>query len=445
MIDPAALRRRASPIDRSSDRLVALGAIALAVAFLVASVVAMFLPVAVRRGAWLPLHLALAGAATTAIAGVMPFFAAAFAAAPPSDARLRTAAVGTVALGAAAVSVGVVGGEVGLAVAGGIGFVAGIALTAIATVRPLGRALGPSRGLVTQGYVIALGEVAVGASLATLFVAGWPPIVEDWARVKPAHAWLNLVGFVSLVIATTLLHFFPTVVGARIALRPSARITVAGLAAGAPLVALGFAVSSDLIARIGAVGVIGGAMGLAVYAWRTWQTKARWTTDPGWHRFAIGGLVSAIVWFEIGMAVAAGQVLVFGADPAELVGRGGRRSARRRLDRAGDRRIGDAPAAGGRSGRSCRPRAAATAPRASGHGPAGGPQRRRRGAGDRPAPRGWDAGDDRGRPRRARSRYHRRAAWNCCSDGSPSTADLTASRRRAARAALSMSSSAQAG
>ena len=74
---------------------------------------------------------------------------------------------------------------------------------------------GASRGLVTQEYVLALGEVAVGASLATLFVAGWPPIVEDWARIKPAHAWFNLVGFVSLVIATTLLHFFPTVVGAR--------------------------------------------------------------------------------------------------------------------------------------------------------------------------------------------------------------------------------------
>lgn len=316
MIDPTALRRRASPIDRSSDRLVALGAIGIAVAFLVAAIAAMFLPAAVRRGTWLPVHLAMAGAATTAIAGVMPFFAAAFAAAAPSDARLRMAAVGMVALGAAAVSVGVAASGVGLATAGGVGFVAGIVLTGVATIRPLGRALGPSRGLVTQGYVIALGEVAVGASLATLFVVGWPPVVEHWARIKPAHAWLNLIGFVSLVIATTLLHFFPTVVGARIALRPSARITVAGLAAGAPLVALGFATSADLIARFGAVAVLGGGGALAVYAWRTWQTRARWTTDPGWHRFAIGGLVSAIIWLEIGIAVAAARVVTFGADPA---------------------------------------------------------------------------------------------------------------------------------
>jgi hypothetical protein len=294
VIDPAALRRRAQPIDRSSDRLVALVAIGIAVAFLVAAGIAMFLPEAARRGAWLPLHLALAGAATTAIAGVMPFFAAAFAAAPPSDARLRLGAVRAVVLGAAAMSVGVVGGTVGLAVVGGVGFVAGAVLVGIATVRPLNRALGPSRGLVAQGYVVALGEVVVGASLATLLVAGWPPVVSDWFRLKPVHSWLNVVGFISLVIATTLLHFLPTVVGARIALRPSARLTVAGLAVGAPAVALGYVVPSDLIARAGALCVIAGAAGLTVYAWRTWQTRARWTTDPGWHRFAMGGLISAI-------------------------------------------------------------------------------------------------------------------------------------------------------
>jgi hypothetical protein len=291
-------------------------AIAAAVAFLVAAVGAMFLPAGDRRGAWLPLHLALAGGATTAIAGVMPFFAAAFAAAPPSDARLRLAAVAAVAAGAFGVSVGVVTSQPDLAAGGGIAFIAGVGATGLATIRPLSRALGPSRGLITQGYVVALGEVAVGATLATLFVAGWAPILAAWAQIKPAHAWLNLVGFVSLVVATTLLHFFPTVVGARITVRPSARVTVVGLAAGAPLVALGFALGADGVARTGAVVTIGGALGLAVNAARTWGTRARWTTDPGWHRFAIGSLVAAIAWFVVGIGIAAGRVLDAGASPA---------------------------------------------------------------------------------------------------------------------------------
>lgn len=102
MIDIGSLRRRAPVIDRSSDRLVAVTAIGLAVAFLVAAGLALFLSPADRHGAWLPLHLALAGGATTAIAGVMPFFTAAFAAAPPGDARLRPGAILAIAVGAGA-------------------------------------------------------------------------------------------------------------------------------------------------------------------------------------------------------------------------------------------------------------------------------------------------------------------------------------------------------
>jgi nitrite reductase (NO-forming) len=151
--------------------------------------------------------------------------------------------------------------------------------------------------------------------LATLFVAGWPPVVEAWPRLKPAHAWLNLVGFVSLVIATTLLHFFPTVVGARIANRRSARVTVYGLAAGAPTVALGYLAGSDAAVRIGSLAVLAGAAGLTAYVVATWRTKARWTSDAGWHRFAMLGLAGAIAWFDIGVVVAAGRALAFGASP----------------------------------------------------------------------------------------------------------------------------------
>ena len=316
MIDPASLRTRAPSIDRSADRLVAVSAIVLAVTFLVAASLSLLLPAADRRGAWLPLHLALAGGATTAIAGVMPFFAAAFAAAAPSDARLRFAAVAAIAVGALGASLGVVASSAGVAVLGGTLFMGGVLLTGAATIRPLGRALGPSRGLVSQGYVVALGEVAIGALVATLFVAGWAPLVGAWASVKPAHAWLNLVGFVSLVVATTLLHFFPTVIGARIVVRPSARLTVVGLAVGAPLVALGLAIDSDLVARIGALVTAAGAIAIAANAARTWPTRAGWRTDPGWHGFAMGSLISAIAWFEAGMAIAVGRVLVAGSGPA---------------------------------------------------------------------------------------------------------------------------------
>lgn len=316
MIDPTALRQRVRPIDRSSDRLVALVSIALAIAFLGAALASTLLPADVRLGAWLPLHLALAGGATTAIAGVMPFFSAALAAAPPIDSRLRLAAVLAVAVGAAGVTVGISGARPAIAAASGALFILGALLTGWASIRPLGRGLGPSRGLVTKGYLAAILSVVIGASVATLYVGGVPAVAASWERLRPAHAWLNVVGFVSVVIATTLLHFFPTVVGARIVGRRSAQAAVVGLVGGAFATASGFALAGDLLARVGAVVAFAGAVALVAYAGRTWRARAGWRTDAGWHVVAMGGLASAIGWFAVGMAIAAGSVLVAGADPA---------------------------------------------------------------------------------------------------------------------------------
>jgi nitrite reductase (NO-forming) len=313
---PISLRRVEAPVDRTSDRVIAASSIALAVAFLGAAGLSLLLPETSRRGLWLPLHLALAGGAGTAIAGVMPFFVAAFAAAPPADARLRTAAVVAISIGALTVAGGVTVGPGLVAALGGAAFVLGIALTGAATLRPIRGGLGPARGLITRSYVLALVAVGVGATLATLLVAGWPPVVVGWGQLKLAHAWLNLVGFVSLVIATTLLHFFPTVVGARIPNHVSGRLAVGGLAGGAWLAALGYAARIDLAASAGAVLALAGALALAWYEARVWSTRGRWTTDLSWHAFAIGGLVSATAWFIVGLGLAALPVVALGANAA---------------------------------------------------------------------------------------------------------------------------------
>ncbi|HEX5240590.1 MAG TPA: hypothetical protein VFW20_06290 [Candidatus Limnocylindrales bacterium] len=313
---PISLQARPRPVDRTSDRVIAAASIAVAVAFLAAAVLAFLLPDAARHGLWLPLHLALAGAAATAVAGVMPFFVAAFAAAPPADPRLRAAAVAATALGALGVVAGVELGSALLAALGGGLFVAGIVLIGLATLRPVRGSLGPARGLVTRSYLAGLVAVAVGACLATLLLAGWPPVADSWGRLKPAHAWLNLFGFVSLVIATTLLHFFPTVVGARIPNHPSGRIAVAGLAFGSWLAALGYAGGIDSAVRVGAVLGLAAGVALGWYEARVWQTRGRWTTDLAWHAFAIGGLVSATAWFVVGLGIVAAGAIASGADPA---------------------------------------------------------------------------------------------------------------------------------
>ena len=302
-------------MDRSTDRLVVVTGILLAAAFLAVAAGSLALPTGVRRGLWLPLHLVLAGAATTAIAAVMPFFSAAFAAAPPADPRLRISAVLAVALGAVLVATGMTGAAPAVGLSGGLVFLAGLVGAAAATGAPLRGSLGPGRGLVTRAYLTAVGQVGIGAVLGSLFFAGWEPLLGAWAGARPAHAWLNLVGFVSLVIATTLVHFFPTVVGARIGRGNAPRAAIYGLAAGPVLVAAGYLFALDAVVRLGALAVLVAAVGLSWYCAGIWRSRGRWTTDLAWHRFAIGGLWSAILWFDVAVLVAAGRALAFGAAP----------------------------------------------------------------------------------------------------------------------------------
>lgn len=316
MIQLERTRAQRPAVDRRADRLVAMTGIAIALGFLCAAALTALLPAASRLGSWLPLHLAMAGAASTAIAGVMPFFSAAIATTQPVASPLRWAAVAAVALGGAGISLGYAWTHLTLATLSGLLFLAGLGLTALATLLPVSRALGPRGGVVTLGYASALAFVAVGALLATALLAGVEQVATAWVWLKPAHAWLNLVGFVSLVIATTLLHFFPTVIGSRIKRTPSAYATVAGLGLGAASVALGFALRSDALARAGAGLSLVGSAALGLYAWEVWRTRAHWTGDRGWHTFAMGGLISAMSWFGLSMLIAAGRVLVGGTDPA---------------------------------------------------------------------------------------------------------------------------------
>lgn len=307
-------RSRRPSVDRRADRLVAMAGIALALGFLALTLASAVLTPAQRYGVWLPLHLALAGAASIAIAAIMPFFSAAIARAQPVSSWVRWTSIVAVALGAFGLTLGWVWPAHELAALAGVVYLVGIGLTALATLRPLAGGLGPWGGVVTVGYAAALAFVAIGAMLAILRLLGLEAVTSAWAWLKPAHAWLNLVGFVSLVIATTLLHFFPTVIGARIKRTASAYATVIGLGLGAVLVATGYGLRSDLLARLGAAMTLVGMAALWLYAAQVWRTRARWTGDRGWHVFAMGGLVSAIGWFGVGMVLAAGRVLLAGTD-----------------------------------------------------------------------------------------------------------------------------------
>ncbi|MER3418762.1 MAG: hypothetical protein C4343_06670 [Chloroflexota bacterium] len=147
-------------------------------------------------------------------------------------------------------------------------------------------------------------------------MAGVSWVVATWSTVRIAHAWLNLFGFVGLVVTSTLIHLLPTALGTRVARRATGLGGILALAAGAALGAAGFVVRSDALARLGAVGLLASVGLLGLEAIRVWRAQGRWTTDLGWHRFVGGALLGGTAWYAVGVAIVAGRTLVEGARPA---------------------------------------------------------------------------------------------------------------------------------
>jgi len=306
-------------IARSSDRRIAFGGLAVAALYLALAAASLLLPPAIRLGTWLPAHLALAGAAATAIAAILPFFTAALAVAQPVRPAIRIGGIALVAIGAlsAMTAYGHAAGQALPAALAGGSFITGVGLVAVAALGPLRRSLGPRRALVERAYALALINVAVGATIATFLVGGNAAVAGAWAWLKPAHAWLNLVGFVGLVIVASLLHLAPTVAGTRMRPRRSGQLAVIGLAVGAPLVAAGYALRLDLLAQAGAAAVLAAGHGVLLHAIVVARdgTPGRWTTDPGWHRLTSGALLAGQLWLATGLLMAAARVLGVGAAP----------------------------------------------------------------------------------------------------------------------------------
>lgn len=296
----------------------ALGGLAIAIAFIPFAVVSLVLPADARLGLWLPVHLALAGAAGTAIAAMLPFFVGALAVGVPAPAPLRVAGILLVAGGALAGvmgRVGVAGAISPVAAGGAVTYVVGMALVGLSAALPLLGRTGTRRPVAEAAYAIGLMDVLVGVALVALYLAGDPGTAAAWSGLRVAHAWLNLLGFVTLVIAGTLVHFAPTVAGSRIRRRGSGTLAVSLLAVAAPVVAVGYAVGAGGLAATGATAAVAGAGALVLHGVGAHRDRAGWTSDLPWHRFTGGSLLAAPAWLVVATALAAAGIAAHGTEP----------------------------------------------------------------------------------------------------------------------------------
>lgn len=303
------------PIARDVDRRITLGGVLLAASLLGLAGLGT-IALAFGGTVWLPLHIGLAGAAGTAIAAVLPFFTTALGRVAPAGPALRTCAIGLVAGGALLATLGISRGWTGVAAGGGAAYLAGLVAVAAAAFLPLRATIGFRLRLVHLAYGGALAQVAVGVGLVTISLAGWPPVAEAWTQLKPAHAWLNVFGFVIVVVAASLVHLAPTVAGARIRRRRSADVALACLVSGPPLVAIGYAAGWDPAGLAGALLEVAGAVALVSHGAAVQRDRGRWTSDGGWHRFTGLSLFAAPIWLLVAVAIASGRIVALGAAPA---------------------------------------------------------------------------------------------------------------------------------
>lgn len=257
------------------------------------------------RVGWPTLHMALVGAATVGIGTFMPHFAVTLAGTSPEPAPARIGVLGLLTAGAAGVIAGVGYGIGWLVVAAGLLLLAGVLGTGWMTFAPMRRGITRRHPIVQLTYGAALLQVAIGASIAMLLYAGWPPVVSHWAELKVAHAWLTLFGFVSLTVVATLVYLFPTVTGARIRVHPSLMVLVVGCVAGPPLVALGAVLGAGALVATGAWLTVVGAIGQAWYVVDIWRRRGRWAFDHAWHRAVIAHLAAGPAWFLVATLVIA--------------------------------------------------------------------------------------------------------------------------------------------
>lgn len=301
--------RTDNPRHLTERHVLALG-LGMAGLYVVAALLAAITTVVAGGSSWAALHLALAGAATVAIGAFMPHFAVTLAGTRPAPPRERLTALGLLAAGGAAVVAGVtsLGGLV--AAAGAVAQLVGLVIVGWHTISPSRDPLARRHQVVALAYIVALLELAGGIALGALSALGVPAILDAWAELRPAHAWLTLFGAVSLTIFSTLVYLAPTVLGARIRASASLFIGLAGMVVGPPLAAIGFALAS-LPLVVGAVVLTAvGAIGQIGFVLDARARRGRYTSEHDWRRVAVGHLLFGTGWFAAAVLAAAAGLLL---------------------------------------------------------------------------------------------------------------------------------------
>ena len=253
----------------------------------------LLLPPADRRGLWLPLHLALAGAIATAISGAMQNFMLALTATPSPPTWMTNTQFGLTLVGTALISVGMPADIPWLVGAGGTAFVAAMTVLGWMLRRAWRTALNRRHTLPIAAYGAAVIAVLIGGALGALLGSG---VVAGttYVHLQRVHMTMNVLGFASLTVVGTLFTLLPTAL--RVRIPPWRGHSVLGLfVVGLLLQLTGWSLAFTPVLAAGGITYAAGALGLAWFVISVLRLERQWRPP-----LAAMHMVAAACWFVWG-------------------------------------------------------------------------------------------------------------------------------------------------
>jgi nitrite reductase (NO-forming) len=262
-------------------------------AWLTLAGLSLLLPPDRRLGIWLPLHLALAGAVTTAISGAMQNFMLALTATPAPPAGAVWAQLGLIVVGTTLIVVGMSFSIPWLVAVGGTAFVAAIGILAWMLWRSWRRSLNKRHALPMAAYGAAVLAALIGGTLGALLgshsVSG-----ETYMHLRHAHMVLNVLGFASLTVVGTLVTLLPTALRVRMP-RWRGQAALALFVGGLLVQLLGWVMDLTPVLAAGAITYAAGSLSVAWLVISVLRVERRWKVP-----LAALHMMAAVAWFVCG-------------------------------------------------------------------------------------------------------------------------------------------------
>jgi nitrite reductase (NO-forming) len=221
-----------------------------------AALAATLLPAGERLGWWLPLHLALIGAATQLIVGGQIMFSSTLGMAPEPSGRAIRAQLVLLNVGAASIVAGRVWSVDVLLALGALSLLTGVTWGAVTADNCWKKGLGSRFAVTRTFYRLAVLSFINGALMGAAMALGF--LNNSYAEHKAAHLAFNLMGFAGLTVLGTAVTFLPMLLRVRAPATRSLKVVPWLVAGGILCVGVGLSFSRPLVSAAGAVLILSG-------------------------------------------------------------------------------------------------------------------------------------------------------------------------------------------